>query len=89
MQNKLTPEEYHAIRAGCHDNETFFNGSANVAADTVLKAIAYIEELEKNIAEREEMIVFALGRMKNHADQRCLDMESLKDAADTLGITLK
>ena len=46
MSNRLTSEERADLRAGCDDNATHFNGSANVGADTVLKAMAYILELE-------------------------------------------
>lgn len=85
---KLTPEERKNLRAGCQDNETHFNGSANVDADTVLKALAYVEELEKQIEYREKEIYWQLYKLRNHADQGCLDMESVKDAADNLHITL-
>lgn len=47
-----------------------------------------LADLLAHIAEREEMTRFALSRMKSHADQGCLDVESLKDAAYQLDITL-
>lgn len=50
MTRQLTPEEINDLRSGCDDYVTFYNGSANVEPANVLKALAYIAELEAHAA---------------------------------------